>query len=131
VLSDASGQQLLNTLRPFGEALPKHADPDRLRHALQTARPVISDLYNGGVARAPLIAVEVPVFSAGAPAFSRSAHSGWTIAIGVPQEGLISRLRQSLLFNLAAVVFLLALAALLAAAIGGHIAPCPSSTGSR
>src|SRR5258707_12070134 len=31
VLSDATGQQLLNTLKLFGETLPPHGNPDQLR----------------------------------------------------------------------------------------------------
>ena len=39
VLTDAHGQQVLNTLRPFGEPLPLHGYPDRLRRVLQTDAP--------------------------------------------------------------------------------------------
>jgi hypothetical protein len=69
VLTDAHGRQLLNTLRPFGEPLPLHGNPDRLRRVLQTTRPVISDLFIGEVTRAPVVAVEVPTFSGGVAAY--------------------------------------------------------------
>jgi PAS domain S-box-containing protein len=202
VLTDAHGQQLLNTLRPFGEPLPLHGNPDRLRRVLQTTRPVISDLFIGEVIRTPVVAVEVPTFSRGVAAyrlgigilphrlgeilnrqkippgwvagildgagtivartagaehfvgkkasppllhslsersegmsdgvtlegnpvfssFSRSSGSGWTIAIGIPREALTSQLQQSLLFNVTAALVLVVLGALLATAIGRHIA---------
>jgi hypothetical protein len=202
VLTDAHGQQLLNTLRPFGEPLPLHGNPDRLRRVLQTTRPVISDLFIGEVIRTPVVAVEVPTFSRGVAAyrlgigilphrlgeilnrqkippgwvagildgagtivartagaehfvgkkasppllhslsersegmsdgvtlegnpvfssFSRSSGSGWTIAIGIPREALTSQLQQSLLFNVTAALVLVELGALLATAIGRHIA---------
>ncbi len=61
VLSDATGQQLVNTLRPFGEPLPRHGNPEQLRRVFQTGRPVISDLFVGGVLRRPVIALDVPV----------------------------------------------------------------------
>jgi hypothetical protein len=65
VLTDPSGQQLVNTLRPFGAPLPLHGNPNQLRRVLETGRPIISDLYIGGVSRALMIGVEVPVFSSG------------------------------------------------------------------
>lgn len=61
VVSDASGQQLLNTLRPFGESLPRHANQGQLRRVFETGRPVISDLYIGAVTRRPLVGIDVPV----------------------------------------------------------------------
>ena len=61
VVSDASGQQLINTLRPFGEALPRHGNPSQLRQVFETGQPAVSDLYMGAVARRPLIAIDVPV----------------------------------------------------------------------
>lgn len=61
VLSDAGGQQLLNTLLPRGEPLPPHGNPALLQRVIQDGEPVVSDLFIGGVTRRPLIAVEVPV----------------------------------------------------------------------
>lgn len=61
VVSDASGQQLVNTLRPFGEPLPRHANPGQLRRVFETNRPVFSDLYVGAVTRQPLVGIDVPV----------------------------------------------------------------------
>jgi hypothetical protein len=80
VLTDAGGQQVLNTLRPFGEPLPRHGYPERLRQVLQTARPVISDLFMGDITRAPVIGVEVPVLSGSAPTYA--------LAMGIVPQGL-------------------------------------------
>jgi diguanylate cyclase (GGDEF)-like protein len=61
VLSEASGQQLLNTLRPLGATLPRHGNPAQLRAVFEERRPAVSDLYVGGVLRRPVISVDVPV----------------------------------------------------------------------
>jgi len=61
VLSDASGQQLVNTLRPFGEALPLRGNLGQLRRLFETGQPMISDLFVGQVMGRPIIALDVPV----------------------------------------------------------------------
>lgn len=65
VLSDASGQQLFNTVRPPGEPLPHHGNPEQLRRVFETARPVVSDVYIGGVLKMPVVSVDVPVIRGG------------------------------------------------------------------
>lgn len=61
VLSDVTGQQLINTFQPFGMPLPHHGNPDQLRRVFDTAESSISDLYIGGVTGRPIISVDVPV----------------------------------------------------------------------
>ncbi|MDK9726332.1 MAG: ATP-binding protein [Sterolibacteriaceae bacterium MAG5] len=61
VLSDATGQQLVNTARPFPGALPRHGNPDQLQQVFLTGKPVVSDLYTGPVLRQPVLSVDVPV----------------------------------------------------------------------
>ena len=61
VLSDASGQQLVNTQRPFGEPLPLRASLSQVRRVFETGKPAISDLFVGEAARRPLVAIDVPV----------------------------------------------------------------------
>lgn len=61
VLSDESGQQLVNTLREFGEPLPRHGNPEILRRVLATGQPVISEIYIGGVLRKPVVSIDLPV----------------------------------------------------------------------
>jgi PAS domain S-box-containing protein len=65
VLTDLTGQQLINTIKPFGEPLPPHGNLDQLRRVVETGKPAISNLFMGMVTRRLLIAVEVPVFSRG------------------------------------------------------------------
>ncbi|HJV86414.1 MAG TPA: histidine kinase dimerization/phosphoacceptor domain -containing protein [Noviherbaspirillum sp.] len=61
VLSDGNGQQLINTLLTPGSVLPRHGNPEQLRKVFEIGKPVISDLYLGGVTRRPIISIDVPV----------------------------------------------------------------------
>lgn len=61
VLSDASGQQLVNTQRPFGEPLPRRASVSQVRRVFETGKPAVSDLFVGETARRLLVAIDVPV----------------------------------------------------------------------
>ncbi len=72
VLAEASGRQRLNTLRPFGEALPARGDSARWRRLFEEGRPVISDLFVGPVAGQPLVAIGVPVRRDGAIIYNLS-----------------------------------------------------------
>ena len=65
VLSDASGQQILNTLEPLGGKLPRHGNPAQVRAVFEQRRPAISDLYLGGVLHRPVVSVDVPVLRDG------------------------------------------------------------------
>ncbi len=65
VLSDVSGQQLINTLQPFGTPLPLHGDRTQLRRVVETKQPVISDLFIGAITKNPIISIEAPVFADG------------------------------------------------------------------
>jgi diguanylate cyclase (GGDEF)-like protein/PAS domain S-box-containing protein len=106
VLSDATGQQLLNTIRPFSSPLSRHGNPAQLRRVFSTGKPVISDIYIGGVLRRPIMAIDVPVFKDdGAVAYDLSVGifperlvriplaqhlpSGWVVAI-IDTQGVIA-----------------------------------------
>ncbi len=69
VLSDATGQQLVNTARPYGAPLPRHGNPELMNHVLRTGRPAISDLYIGAALQRPLFSIDVPVFVNGGIAY--------------------------------------------------------------
>lgn len=86
VLTDSTGQQVLNTLKPLSEALPRHGQPDQVRRIFQTGEPVISDLFVGPLYTNWLIAVEVPVFSDGKVIYS--------LAMGLVPENLSGILRR-------------------------------------
>lgn len=65
IVADRTGQQLLNSFRPFGSPLPKRANMDLVRSIFLTARPNISDLYFGAVTKRPQIGIDVPVIQDG------------------------------------------------------------------
>lgn len=72
VLSDATGQQLINTVRPLGEQLPRHGNPAQLSKVFETGRPVISDVYLGGVLKRPVMSIDVPVIRDGKVIYNMS-----------------------------------------------------------
>ncbi|MDO8398600.1 MAG: ATP-binding protein [Bradyrhizobium sp.] len=98
VLTESTGQQVLNTLKPFGETLPRHGQPDQVRRIFETGKPAISDLFVGPVFTSWVIAVEVPVFSDGKVIYS--------LAMGVT-PGRLSEilLRQNIPPNWVAAIF--------------------------
>ena len=69
VLSDESGQQLVNTLREFGGPLPQHGHLQNLRRVFGTGQPVISEIYIGGVLRKPVVSIDLPVILDGQVAY--------------------------------------------------------------
>ena len=70
VLTDVSGQQLINTLRPYGTPLPFRGDRPLFKKVLATREPVISDLFIGKVVGKPVIGIEVPVLIDGKPHYT-------------------------------------------------------------
>jgi hypothetical protein len=65
VLTVSSGQQLINTLRPYGSPLPKTSSPETINAIFATGKPLVSDVFYGKVAQGYLVAVAVPVVRAG------------------------------------------------------------------
>lgn len=61
VLFDENGQQLLNTLVPYGTKLPRRRHPEHGQEVLRTGVMRVSDLLKGTVADAPVLAIDVPV----------------------------------------------------------------------
>lgn len=84
VLSDPSGQQKVNTLVRFGEALPLHGNPRLQQAVIASGRPVVSDLFTGGVTRRPLVGVEVPV--------SVQGRTVYTLGMGFSPDRFNARL---------------------------------------
>ena len=64
-LVDREGRHLLNTLRPFGEALPPHGDPKHLQQLFAKGVVTVSGVYIGGVTGKPVVSVDVPVLRGG------------------------------------------------------------------
>ncbi|MDO8944454.1 MAG: PAS domain S-box protein, partial [Desulfobacterales bacterium] len=62
VLTDATGQQIVNTLRPYGELLPLSGNSDARNKVFQTGQPAFSDLFIGAITKLPTLTAVVPVF---------------------------------------------------------------------
>lgn len=61
VLSDSTGQQLINTLVPPGTPLPHVANMQGLRISIQTGKSYVSDLFTGAVAKRPIMTITMPI----------------------------------------------------------------------
>ncbi len=96
VLRDLSGQQLVNTRRPWGEPLPKIPLLDADAEALRTGRPAVSGLFTGAVAREPLFVVGVPV-PRDAGSAAASGEAAYILNLSLPAE----RMRRALAEELA------------------------------
>ena len=60
-LIDVNGQQITNTAKPFGTALPSVAHFEFVQRLIKTRQPIVSDLIDGPVVGKPIIVVLVPV----------------------------------------------------------------------
>lgn len=110
-LTDASGQQLINTLQPFGQPLPRHSDPATVQLVFRKGQPTISDLYLGPVSRQPVIGIDVPVRAHGQVVYDLSMGyfasrlsealkrqnlpDGWVAAILDSQGTVVARTHES------------------------------------
>ncbi|HYL81302.1 MAG TPA: response regulator, partial [Candidatus Acidoferrum sp.] len=107
VVTDASGQQHLNTLRPFGTALPMTGTPELIHAIFQDAKPFVTDLVFGKVAQRFIVAVAVPVLREGKVIYEMDMAFGperltrllqnqklpasWVIAINDRQRKVVAR----------------------------------------
>jgi hypothetical protein len=107
VLLDASGRQLVNTARPFGEPLPAQGNPPQLQRIFETGEAVVTDLFTGPVLQKPLVATGVPVRRDGKTRYSLNAGidpqilstllreqrlpEGWIAAIFDTQGTIVAR----------------------------------------
>jgi signal transduction histidine kinase len=62
VLSDLSGQEIVNTRVPFGEKLPVTTDTDAIRRVVATGQPGVSDLTKDAITGDLVVTINVPVF---------------------------------------------------------------------
>lgn len=62
VVHDPTGQQLVNTVRPFGTPLPRETDLRMINRALETGKPVVSDLFVGPATGRLVLGNTVPAF---------------------------------------------------------------------
>ncbi len=70
VVTDPTGQQRLNTLKPFGDPLPQLPLSAKLRRVFDTGEPVISDFFAAPDIGQSAITLEVPVFANGKVIYS-------------------------------------------------------------
>jgi signal transduction histidine kinase/CheY-like chemotaxis protein len=86
VLTERSGQQILNTLVPFGTGLPPHANLEIVNEVFNTGKAVTTDVHWGPVAKAFGFAIIIPVFYEGSVKY--------VLTIGVFQQPLIDLLNR-------------------------------------
>ncbi|CAH2602799.1 Histidine kinase [Rhodovastum atsumiense] len=65
VLSDRSGQMLVNSHVPFGTPLPRRGDLGISERVFATGRAQVSDLFRAAILDQPIIAIDVPVMRGG------------------------------------------------------------------
>jgi PAS domain S-box-containing protein len=65
LLLDDDLHQVVNTHMPFGAALPRHGNPVGVQQVIDSARPLVSDLYVGPTVGRLLTSVDVPVLRHG------------------------------------------------------------------
>jgi two-component sensor histidine kinase len=95
-VSDARGQQLLNTNVPKGGQLHPRADLTVINEVFETGKPVVSDMHISRITGAPIFTIDVPVIQDGKViydlAFSppRSDLSDYLNELDLPQSWVIS-----------------------------------------
>jgi two-component sensor histidine kinase len=111
VVSNASGQQLLNTAVPAGTLLPRYVRMETLRRVFEKGVPQISDLLFGPVLHRNIAVVDVPVWRDGKVAYDLAAslppsiftdiimrqrpEPDWTIAVFDREGTVIARSRDN------------------------------------
>lgn len=85
-ITDSAGQQQLNTLKPFGEPLPRVPPSAKRQRVFENGQPVISDFFVAPDIGQSAITLEVPVFSSGKVVYS--------LAMGVSADRLADILRR-------------------------------------
>ena len=69
VLRDASGQQIVNTILPFGEPLPRSPIPESIDRVFATGQAAVSDVYVAAVGARTMVSVAAPVLDKGRVAY--------------------------------------------------------------
>jgi PAS domain S-box-containing protein len=86
IVADATGQQVVNSARPFGVPLPRRNNPETVRRIFANGKPVISDLFHGAVSKKPLISIDIPVMCDGKVSYD--------LAMTFPSDRMVSVLLQ-------------------------------------
>lgn len=114
VLTDREGHQILNTLVPFGTALPASGASQDLSRVFETRTPVLTRLFTGAVSNNPTIALGVPVVRGDAVVYSlnvalspsrigdalgrRALPEGWVAAVLDGSGTIVARTRDAAKF---------------------------------
>ncbi|HEV7393633.1 MAG TPA: hypothetical protein VGO08_18475, partial [Burkholderiales bacterium] len=61
LLFDRDGQQVVNTRFPYGDPLPRRANPERVANVIASQRSSVSDMYLGAITQRDILTVDVPV----------------------------------------------------------------------
>jgi len=69
IVADLSGQQVLNSARPYGTLLPRRNNAETVRRIFSTGKPVIGDQYYGALTKRALISIDIPVMRGGRVAY--------------------------------------------------------------
>ena len=80
ILADESGQQIINTRRPFGTQLPRRGDMTPVKKVFETKKTWVSDLFMGALMNIPVVGIDIPVF--------RGEKVEYNLALSVPIEEL-------------------------------------------
>jgi len=86
IVADATGQQLVNSARPYGTPLPRRNNPETVRRIFASGKPVISDLFYGAISKKPLISIDIPV--------TCNRKTAYDLAMTFPSDRMNSVLRQ-------------------------------------
>jgi len=78
ILSDATGQELMNTSHSFGAPLPRRGSLEAVRQVFDTRSPVIANVYKGASTDRLRVSVDVPVF--------RKGQVVYDLAMAVPSD---------------------------------------------
>ena len=106
-VADIQGQQLVNTLRPFGAKLPYVIPLDVYQRALATRTSEVGDVGIGPVAQRPAIGIFIPIIRDGIAKFgivvgldvgvfadvlkNQRLSTGWVAGIGDRQSNFVAR----------------------------------------
>lgn len=69
VLSWPTGQQIINTLRPYGSSLPMSKTPD-FQKILQADTAITTNLFTGAVSLHPHFSIQIPIRHEGKPIYT-------------------------------------------------------------
>ncbi|MEY2860363.1 MAG: Bacteriophytochrome cph2 [Pseudomonadota bacterium] len=111
ILTDPQGRQLVNTLLPYGTALPTTGTPPELARVFRSKSTVLTDLFVGPVVRRPTIAMGVPVGAGDVVAYSlnmgmdpervnamiasQPLPDGWLVAVLDSSGTIVGRSREA------------------------------------